>query len=212
MGIKIEWETVDSNGFPMVSWKEDRNLVGGAGYRRIMCFIWLGANGVLQFASSRRKWFQTKAEMRPWESLVSFSIESSDQIYYSGTDHALRNFSGSSKELGRSIQVLLADGAYVISANFSDDHPSLPMYLTRANCTQAQARELHDRLLREFIAKREGYVREINQGEYVWKGKYPTFGVRNNAGSKRDPIIPWYGWVLAIILVYFFLVEFGILR
>ena len=51
MGIKLDPVRVDKQGFPVVTWTEDRNMFSpeGIGKAKVACFVAPDNNGVLQF-------------------------------------------------------------------------------------------------------------------------------------------------------------------
>ena len=69
MGIWLDRELVDDQGFPVVTWEEDRNLMapGGIGRVRVSCFIRPDAEGVLQFVAVGSVRHGAFEEARPWE-------------------------------------------------------------------------------------------------------------------------------------------------
>ena len=98
--------------------------------------------------------------------------------------------------------IVLTDGAHVLLANFKDERSSVPMHINCASARPVEVAELHDRLLREFIHKRDDYVRESYYGEFVWKGrkKFKPFTLPEPA---KLPL--WADWLanafVAVILV-----------
>ena len=170
MGIWLDREVVaDEQGFPVVTWEEDRNLMapGGIGRVRVACFIRPDADGVLQFVAVGSVRHGAFVEARPWESLVSFKVDTADQHYYAASDRAmLEMLANKSKSgLGRWI---ITDGAHVMLASFADKNASVPMHLNCADCAPVEATLLHDRLHQEFIVKRRHLVNAICGGEYKW--------------------------------------------
>ena len=177
MGIWLDREVVaDEQGFPVVTWEEDRNLMapGGIGRVRVACFIRPDADGVLQFVAVGSVRHGAFVEARPWESLVSFKVDTADQHYYAASDRAmLEMLANKSKSgLGRWI---ITDGAHVMLASFADKNASVPMHLNCADCAPVEATLLHDRLHQEFIVKRRYLVNEFCGGEFRWPKAKPPF-------------------------------------
>ena len=174
MGIRLDTEAVDAQGLPVVTWEEDRNVFAreGFGRARVACFIRPDDTGVLQFVSAGAVRHGAFVKARPWEKLVSFAEGTAEQLYYAATDRVLlETLAGKSKSgVGR---ILATDGARVMLANFGDDRPSRPMHLNCAACTPVEMTTLHDRLYREFIARRDEVVNKICHGGYVWRKDKP---------------------------------------
>jgi len=174
MAIRLDTETVDAQGLPVVTWEEDRNhfAPGGHGPARVSCFIRPDETGVLQFVSVGSVRHGAFEEARPWEKLASFAEGTAEQLYHTATDRVLLDtLAGKSKSgAGR---ILVTDGARVMLANFADHRPSVPMHLNCADCASVEMAMLHDRLHREFMAKRSELVNSICNGEYVWPKKKP---------------------------------------
>ena len=73
------------------------------------------------------------------------------------------------------------DGAHVMLANFADEHASVPMHLNCADTSPVEVAVLHDRLHREFIAKRPHLVNELCGGEYIWPKEKPFVAFQHPA-------------------------------
>ena len=198
MGIRLDGETVDTQGLPVVTWEEDRNLFApdGVGRARIACFIRPDDAGVLQFVSAGSVRHGAFEEARPWERLVSFAAETAEQLYYNARERVLMDtLAGKSKSgAGR---ILVTDGARVMLANFGDDRPSVPMHLNDADCAPVEMAMLHDRLHREFIARRTELLRDKCNGEYVWPKDEPFIVYRPPAprAIPRRPV-----WMMDLLI------------
>ena len=169
MGIRLDTEAGDAQGLPVVTWEEDRNVFApeGFGRARVGCFIRPDEAGILQFVSVGLVRHGAFEEARPWARLVSFARETAEQQYHTAADRALLEMLTSKSKSGVG-RLLATDGAQVMLANFADDKPSVPMHLNCADCATVEMAMLHDRLHREFIARRDALVHEICNGEYVW--------------------------------------------
>jgi hypothetical protein len=169
MGLRLDPEQTDKQGFPVVSWEEDRNLFApeGLGTARVACFIRPSETGELQFVSVGTARAGEYEKARPWAALASFSAEGAERHYYSGTETALLHMLGS-KTKNAAAQALLKDGAHVMLANFADQNPGIPMHLNCADCRPVELASLHDRLYREFILRRPDLVTEQCGGEFLW--------------------------------------------
>jgi hypothetical protein len=175
MAIRLDPEQADAQGFPVVSWEEDRNLFApeGAGPARVACFIRPDKEtGVLQFVTTGSVRIGSFEEARPWETLKSFEKASADQLYYTASDRAaLDLLAGKSKSgVGR---LLAADGALVMLANFADARASVATHLNCADATLTDMAMLHDRLHREFIARRANAINELCGSEHIWPKDKP---------------------------------------
>jgi len=174
MAIRLDPETVDAQGLPVVSWEEDRNAFApeGFGPARVTCFLRPDAAGVLQFVaagSARQGEFE---EARSWELLLGFERSSAEQHYHSAADRPILDvLAGKSK----AARLLLTDGAQVMLANFRDECASLPTHLNCADASPVEVATLHNRLHREFIVKRDAVFREILDEGLAWPKTKPPF-------------------------------------
>ncbi len=174
MAIRQDKERTDEQGLPVVTWEEDRNLFapGGISPAQVACFIRPNEKGELQFVSAglvRQGEFE---EARPWEKLVSFGTGTAEQHYHSPGERAVIDTLASKSKSGVG-RVLATDGAHVVLAHFADERPSIGMHLNCAEASPAEVALLHDRLSREFVAKRPLLVNEICGGEYIWPKDKP---------------------------------------
>ncbi len=175
MAIRLDPEQTDAQGLPVVTWEEDRNLFApeGFGPARVACFIRPDREtGVLQFVAAGSVRHGPFEEARPWELLKSFEKGSADQLYYAASDRAALDLLASKSKSGAG-RLLAADGALVMLANFADARASVPTHLNCADASPVEVTLLHDRLHREFIAKRPHVVNEICGGEYIWPKDKP---------------------------------------
>jgi hypothetical protein len=172
MAIRLDAETVDGQGLPVVTWEEDRNLFapGGSGRARVSCFIRPDSAGVLQFVSAgwvRQGPFE---EAHPWALLKSFEKGAAEQHYYAAADRVLLDALVSKSKSGAA-RLLAHDGAQVMLANFTDE--SVAIHLNCADALPVEMARLHDQLHREFISKRLSVVAERCDGEFVWPKDRP---------------------------------------
>jgi hypothetical protein len=170
MGIRLDPEQADAQGLPVVTWEEDRNLFAseGPGPARVACFIRPDAEtGVLQFVTAGSVRHGPFEEARPWELLKSFEKASADQLYQTASDRAAIDLLASKSKSGAG-RLLATDGALVMLANFADTRGSVATHLNCADASLTDMALLHDRLQREFIAKRLHLVNELCGGEFVW--------------------------------------------
>ncbi len=175
MAIRLDPEAVDAQGLPVVSWEEDRNLFApeGPGPARVACFIRPDKeSGVLHFVASGTVRHGSFEEARPWELLKSFEKGSADQLYHAASDRAALDLLASKSKSGAG-RLLAADGALVMLANFADARASVATHLNCADASPVEVALLHDRLHREFIAKRSHFVNELCGGEYIWPKDKP---------------------------------------
>jgi hypothetical protein len=198
MAIRLDAETVDKQGFPVVSWEEDRNLFApeGHGRARVACFIKPDKEGVLHFVcvgSVRHGRFE---EARRWDMLRTFERATAEHLYYSGGDRAALDWLGSRSKSGAG-RVLMADGAHVMLANFADVQVSAPMHLNCADCAPVEMVPLHDRLHREFIAKRDELVSNLCGTDAVWSKDKPEFVPHVPNISARGRTVR--GWVYDLL-------------
>jgi hypothetical protein len=174
MAIKLDPDAVDAQGLPVVTWEEDRNLFApdGLSPARVACFIRPNAAGVLQFVAVGAVRHGEFEEARPWELLKSFEKASAEQLYHSAADRALIDALASKSKSGAA-RLLTTDGAQVILANFADARASVATHLNCADCAPVEMALLHDRLQREFIAKRPYLVSDKCDGAYLWPKDKP---------------------------------------
>ena len=175
MAIRLDPEQTDAQGLPVVTWEEDRNLFApeGPGPARVACFIRPDKEtGVLQFVASGSVRHGEFEEARPWEKLVSFGTGTAEQHYHSPGERAVIDTLASKSKSGVG-RLLATDGAHVVLANFADERPSIGMHLNCAEASPAEVALLHNRLSREFIAKRPLLLSEICGGEYIWPKDRP---------------------------------------
>jgi hypothetical protein len=174
MAIRLDPTSPDSQGLPVVSWEEDRNLFapGGVTPARVSCFIRPDENGVLQFVSVGAVRHGEFEEARPWEALAGFEVSSADKHYRSAAESALLDMLASKSKSGAG-RVFTTDGAFVILASFGDERRSMPMHLNCAACKPVEAVMLHDRLRLEFLDRRMALIDERCNGEYVWPQARP---------------------------------------
>ena len=175
MGIRLDPETVDEQGLPVVSWVEDRNLFApeGVGRARVTCFIRPDESGVLQFVSAGSVREGAFEEARPWELLKSFKAGAAEQLYATQAERVWRDILASKSKSGLA-RGLLTDGAQVMMANFGDEHASVAMHLNCAEASTVDMARLHDRLHNEFIVKRPLLMRQKCGPDRRWRGE-PAF-------------------------------------
>jgi hypothetical protein len=176
MAIRLDAEDKDAQGFPVVTWEEDRNLFApdGFGRARVTCFIQPDAQGVLQFVSAGSVRHGAYEKARPWDKLISFTQEPAEQLYPAAADRARVNML-TNKSKSETVRVLATDGAQVMLANFADARPGVPMHLNCAECTKVEMALLLDQLSREFIANRIALLDEKCAGSSVWPKGTPFF-------------------------------------
>ena len=174
MAIRLDPNSPDAQGFPVVTWEEDRNLFapGGVSPARVACFIRPDENGVLQFVSVGLVRHGETEEARPWQRLVSFEIKRADELYHSAKNRVLLDVLASKSKSGAG-RVLATDGAYVILASFGDERRSMPMHLNCADCAYVEAGTVHDRLNHEFLDRRNDLIAARCDGNYVWPKDKP---------------------------------------
>ena len=172
MTIRFDDITTDGNGLPVVSWVESRNIHGGGRPERIACYIRMDIKTrELMFCAAGNVRHGEFVDCRPWSALYVFQIDNADRYYWSAHERVAMELAGSKSKLAR---FALTDGAHVILANFRDERSGIPMHINCASARPVEIAALHDRLRREFIDKREDYLRELNNGEYIW-GKRKRF-------------------------------------
>lgn len=174
MAIRLDDERYDAQGLPVVTWEEDRNHFApeGTGRARVACFIRPDEKtGALLFVKAGSSRHGAYEEARPWDRLASFGRETAEHLYASALDRVALDVLASKSKSGAG-RLLATDGAQVVLANFSDERPSSPMHLNCADALPVEVAMLHDRLHRQFIAKRPDLLREKCGDEPVWpKGK-----------------------------------------
>jgi hypothetical protein len=175
--IELDPERVDGNGFPVVSWIERRNgfAPDGAGLVRIECSIredWRTGTLLISVMGGLRA---GEAQIgRSWEALTGFDASATaQQLFYPGSQS-----SGM-----RHVQ----DNARVIQANFLDDRPSLPLYVNRADASEAAIRELHSVLTHHFLSCRDHWLRQINDGQSHWPAGREWKGIEHALTQSWPP-------------------------
>ncbi len=176
MAIRLDPESTDVQGLPVVTWEEDRNLFApeGFGPARVACFLRPNEKGDLQFVAVGSVRHGEYEEARAWEKLVSFGTGTADQHYRSAGERALIETLASKSKSGMG-RLLATDGAHVVLAHFADERPSIAMHLNCAEASPVEVALLHDRLSREFIGKRRDLVYAICDGEFRWPEGKPPF-------------------------------------
>ena len=154
----------DVMGFPTVTWTENRpNSV-----KQVECKIEFGNNNELLFQTNGSILEAPMYWRRPWEKLVAFRSVPASQLYYTGLENRLRQEFMNMSALFR---LWLPNDAVVMTAEFADDHPSVPMHLNYGIGTPMEVIELHNALHRLFIGEREAIVNTICHGEYQIAGR-----------------------------------------
>jgi hypothetical protein len=112
MAIRLDAEAVDEQGFPVVTWEEDRNIFAPDGHARarVACFIRPDSAGVLQFVSVGSVRHGEFEEARPWDKLRSFERSTAEQLYHSAADRAAKESLASRSKSGVT-RALMGDGA-----------------------------------------------------------------------------------------------------
>jgi hypothetical protein len=174
MAIRLDDERYDAQGLPVVIWEEDRNMFApeGTGCARVACFIRPDEKtGALLFVKAGPSRHGAYEEARPWDRLASFGRETAENLYASAQDRVALDVLASKSKSGVG-RLLATDSSQVVLANFSDERPSSPMHLNCADALPVEVAMLHDRLHRQFIARRPELLREKCGDEAVWpKGK-----------------------------------------
>src|ERR1700733_2610179 len=176
MAIRDIQARKEEKEFPLVSWEEDRSLLAGGGAVRIACHIKPKADtGQLMFALTSSKASERQEDGRPWAALKSFTYMPWSQEFQSGSDRSAINLLLNRYRVG---QAAASDGALVLVAQFEDMRPSVLMYLSRADCSVADMRGLHDHMTREFITLRDaekGYIDSLcGANQFVWPKDMPV--------------------------------------
>ena len=152
--------SLSGDGTPRVVWDERRPN----GSKRVNCSIECSDNNELLFATDGCMFDDPMYRSRPWQHLVAFKPVPASQLYYSSFDNRLRQeFINQSAFL----RLLLPDDAVVMTAEFSDDHPSIPMHLNYGIGTPTEVMELHNALHRRFILNRQTIVETLFNGDFV---------------------------------------------
>ena len=175
MAIRLDDERYDAQGLPVVTWEEDRNHFApeGTGRAHVACFIRPDEKtGALLFVKAGSVRHGAFEEARAWHKLASFGRDTAEHLYTSASDRALLDILASKSKSGVG-RLLAADGAQVLLANFGDERASVPMHLNCAEAPPVEVAMLHDRLHREFIARRPELLREKCGDEPVWPKAKP---------------------------------------
>ncbi len=114
---------IDYYDLPSLHWKETRPT--GA-TTHVICFISGADNGDLLFACNGGLLPDPIYRRRPWEKLMGFKIVPAVDLYYSGLEKRMKH---EFTKNWAALRILAPDDATVITAEFADDHPSIPMHL-----------------------------------------------------------------------------------
>jgi hypothetical protein len=150
------------HGLPWLMWDEDRP---SGSKKRVACAIY--GSDELMFKTSGSMLSDPVYRERPWEKLIGFRAVPARDLYYSGMEKRIEE---ELKRNGVLFRLLLPDDAVVMTAEFADDRPSLPMHLNYGVGTPVEVAELHDALYQRFIGERKAIVDAVCGGEF----KYPS--------------------------------------
>lgn len=209
--------TKDAVGFPVVAWKEDRNLASpeAMGRARVECRIMKNATtGVLLFVARGTVRHGLFEEGRAWERLNGFSQPTADELYYTKRQLELRHhFAGK----GVGAKLGMSDSAYVLLAEFRDD---TALHINCADAPPVDIDRLRVTLTREFVINREELVGDICHGVYQWPVADDTIMSYDPARPIPGPqgqtklLLEALGWIVALgvvaALAVAFLWELGV--
>ena len=150
-------------GFPCAKWTEDRNFTK----QHVTCFITEGQDGTLLFASNGGLLPDLIYRQRPWERLIAFKPVPAVELYYSGIDRRVQHEFANRNALSR---IVAPNDAIVMTAEFADDHASVPMHLNCGTGKGIEIAELHNLLQRRFINQRQHIIDTICEGEFKLPG------------------------------------------
>ena len=212
MTIRFDPVRKDAQGLPVVSWKEERNLYApeGFGPARAACYIKPDKKtGILQFVATGSVRHGQFEEARPWQALRSFEVSAGRELYPSAGEKILLGVLADKSKSGAA-RLLANDGSMVILANFEDDRSGLPMHLNCAEASPVEMAALHDRLHREFIARRDMVLRDRCQSSYLWSKRKRFAAYRPPAPA----VVPkWKDRLVnATVAALFGLIGFGLYR
>lgn len=159
----------DDWGFPLAKWTEDRKF----SKETVVCFITEGTDGTLLFASTGGLPTDLIYRQRPWEKLIAFKPVPAAELYNSGIDRRLQHEFANRNAL---LRVLVPNDTIVMTAEFADDHSSIPMHLNCGKGTGLEIAELHNVLQRRFINQRQHLIDTICHGEF----KLPQDGIERS--------------------------------
>ncbi len=165
----------DEWGFPRAAWVEDRK----SSQQYVYCFITEGQNGTLLFASSGGLLPDLIYRQRPWEKLIAFKPVPAVELYFSGFDRRVQQEFANRHAL---LRILVPNDAIVMTAEFADDHSSIPMHLNYGKGTGIEIAELHNMLQRRFINQRQHIIDSICHGEF----KLPQDGMKRELTTESD--------------------------
>lgn len=154
--------TTDAAGFPIIAWREDRNMHSPEALRRarIECRIMKHAKtGALLFVARGSTRYGPFEEAKPWSHLRGFTVQSAQNLYYPRAWLDAQN-SLTSKSVGA--RIVLTDAAQVITAEFADD---TPIHINCADATPVEIDSVHKALLREFETNKDVLGRRY---DYQW--------------------------------------------
>jgi hypothetical protein len=194
----------DAAGFPVVTWKEDRNFASPEAMKRarVECRIMKSATtGALLFVARGTVRQGSFEEGKPWERLNGFSQPTADQLYYTKKQLELRHhFAG--KGVGAKLGA--SDSAHVLLAEFRDD---TALHVNCADASPVDIDRLRVTLTREFVINREELVGDICHGLYQWPvtdEKIMTYDpARPIPGlqGRTKLLLEALGWIVALSIV-----------
>jgi hypothetical protein len=197
--LRLEDVTYD-HGFPVVAWTETRNRIAT---ERIECRIKreVGTNR-LMFVRIGNVPESPFEDGKPWEMLENFVPGSSQEHYWTGTQHLVMQHIG---KRSRSFGMLADGGSKVLVAGFHDDW--VPIHLSCADCATVEQVKLIDRLIKEFGSGRDDLLRKgirdkVLSEDYIAAPNSPLPVYHPNT---KPPKLSWFEdmlfWAIPIGLV-----------
>ncbi|MFA5957093.1 hypothetical protein [Hyphomicrobium sp.] len=199
MAIVLEKTVFDDAGFPIVSWWEDRDIIGMGPRTRVWCYVTPDpTTGTLLFATTGSDRVGDSHNFRPWELLQGFGHKAARELYPEPHHRVVvETISNRLPLTGK----LLIDHAVITTADFTDEKQSVPMHLNRAIASEHERALLHDELRRNFLQNRWAFVDAncARTAPFVWPaGKKPFV-------SPKAPALPlyydWIGTTIAVAIV-----------
>lgn len=167
----------DEAGFPVVTWREDRNLHGPEPYEQapVGCRIMRAGKGIagitegsLMFVACGSVRDGRFEEGKPWEHLSGFAIKTAEMFVAPGEHGLFETVMETIKSpLARAaVRKHARDQALVIEAQFGPFAD--PIYVNCAHASRSEVNKLHALLVRQFVAGRGSYTAQVNRGRFVW--------------------------------------------
>ncbi len=196
--------STDPAGFPIVAWRESRNLASPEAMTRarVECRIMKDATtGVLFFVARGTVRHGSFEEGKPWDRLNGFSQPTADQLYYTKKQLDFRHHLAA-KSVGA--KLAMSDSAHVLLAEFRDD---TALHINCADAPPVEIDRLRVALTREFVIRRDELVGDLCRVAYEWPISDDKVMTHDSARPSPRPegrtklFVEALGWIVALGIV-----------